>query len=238
MRFRPASGQQKSAGRPARHFHIQHNPPLAPTTNGGPTPGSDFPILVPLAFFDYRRIPVMLGEKSGNSGKLGDWPILKTSVTRRSLLWSLPKRSRVAHHSEECFVFGFFRSSRGFNVWTGFLAALRLGLNLGPLSFLAHWTHSLPVSIMYNRFSKLSSVFVQFYIFHKCKSIAVSKVHNCVAPQSTRCAAGAKRQPGRGPRPGEMPVSGPRGFPRCARSRCTGGAPPRAGHTPPPGAGR
>ena len=55
---------------------------------------------VPRTFLDSVRC----WGKSGNSRVS---PILKTLGTRSHLLWSLPKLARVAHHSEECFVFGF-----------------------------------------------------------------------------------------------------------------------------------
>ena len=55
---------------------------------------------VPRTFLDSVRCR----GKSGNSRVS---PILKTLGTRSHLLWSLPKLARVAHHSEECFVFGF-----------------------------------------------------------------------------------------------------------------------------------
>ena len=110
----------------------KHNPPLAPTTNGGPTPGSDFPILLPLAFFDYRWIPVMLGEINQETrGNSGICQSLKHRLHADSCSGLYQNFSRVAHHSEVCFVFGFFRSSRGFNVdWFPYGAGMRMNLNL------------------------------------------------------------------------------------------------------------
>ena len=74
---RPPAPQQAFSFRiPAfcRMPSIQHNPPLAPTTNGGPTPGSDFPI--PLTSCFHWITVRTLGETSGES---------KTLVTCQSI---------------------------------------------------------------------------------------------------------------------------------------------------------
>ena len=95
-------------------------------------PGSDFPILLPLAFFDYRWIPVMLGEINQETrGNSGICQSLKHRLHADSCSGLYQNFSRVAHHSEVCFVFGFFRSSRGFNVdWFPYGAGMRMNLNL------------------------------------------------------------------------------------------------------------
>ncbi|ERK59294.1 hypothetical protein HMPREF1546_03381 [Oscillibacter sp. KLE 1745] len=52
---RPPAPQQAFSFRiPAfcRMPSIQHNPPLAPTTNGGPTSGSEFPICITSCFLE------------------------------------------------------------------------------------------------------------------------------------------------------------------------------------------
>lgn len=43
---------------------------------------------------------------------------------------------------------------------------------------LDHWTHLFLMFTLYNTFFSLSSVFVHFYVFHKCKTITLGKTHS------------------------------------------------------------
>ena len=73
---RPPAPQQAFSFRiPAfcRMPSIQHNPPLAPTTNGGLLLDRSFQYALPLAFLRYR-------PDAGETGELRGLPIHKTSV--------------------------------------------------------------------------------------------------------------------------------------------------------------
>lgn len=80
---RPPAPQQAFSFRiPAfcRMPSIQHNPPLAPTTNGGPTSGSEFPICITSCFLEIPSGCWGNRGTQGNSGELRGLPIHKTSV--------------------------------------------------------------------------------------------------------------------------------------------------------------
>ena len=93
-----------------------------------------------------------------------EFPIPKTSGTRRHLLRGLPKLSRVAHHSELCFVFGLTELA--------FVCTLFCHPNGSTVSIrdicelFAHQVHSSSVVTIYNGFLLLSICFVQFISLH------------------------------------------------------------------------
>ena len=161
-------------------IRTKHNPPLAPMTNGGLTSRLDCSIFLPLAFLD-------LPFGCWGIGELWGLPIHKTHFTRRRLLWLLPKPdSRVAHHREVCFVFGVFRSfACFFEEFLGFRTVQGFG-NL--LSSSAHWTHSFPVSIMYNRSVYLSTLFMHFFYFSQIQIQRQSISHKSLCRQQLSSA--------------------------------------------------
>lgn len=140
--------------------NAKHNPPLAPSANGGLTRESDFPKCLPPDCFG---ITVRMPGIRGNRETQGYAPIHKTSVHADHCSGFFQNGlSRAAQHSEVCFVFGdlpeFARSAEKA------LDSERCG-NL--LDFLAHGTHSFPMSILYNIFLDLSMLLCNFNIFTK-----------------------------------------------------------------------
>ena len=108
----------------------------------------------------------------GSSSKTLILPIHKTSDTRRHLL----THSRVAHHSEVCFVFG----PTEFTVYHfPFSSERHRDGFTKPLSFLAHGFRSLSLVTIYNVFYFLSISFVHFYPLHNNKPVHPSKTHKC-----------------------------------------------------------
>ena len=83
--------------------HITQPPIRSNDEWGGSLLDRIFQYLLPLAFFG---LPFGCWGNIWGIENSGYLPIRKTSGTRRRLLWSLPKYSRVAHPSEKCFVFG------------------------------------------------------------------------------------------------------------------------------------
>ena len=83
---RPPAPQQAFSFRiPAfcRMPSIQHNPPLAPTTNGGPTSGSEFPICITSCFLE---IPSGCWGNRGTQGNSGVCQSIKHRYTQTSAL--------------------------------------------------------------------------------------------------------------------------------------------------------
>ena len=149
----------------------KHNPPLAPAANGGLTRGSDFPICLPPDCFEITvRMPGMLGNRETQ----GYAPILKTSV--HAELCSGDFQNGLVLLSIVS-VFRLWGSSGVRAVTENALDSERRG-NLGiSWTYLAHGTHSFPVSILYNIFSCLSIVLCNFNIFTKFSSAQKCNLH-------------------------------------------------------------
>ena len=128
---------------------------------------------VPLTFTDCRSDTNLLGE----SGKLWELPILKTAlhadicsgIYQNVLVWLI-----IVSVFRLWGCFQKLLAVDTYSIPNGFLFR-----SCEPPSFLAHGTHSFPVSIMYNIFSPLSTDSVQFLLFHKRKSFSFVNMHIC-----------------------------------------------------------